>query len=52
MLNVSGNVILWYWMDNVENNITTDFFEKGKITFCSKKLLIIIITKITKISNN
>ena len=37
MLNVSGNVIPWSWMDNAEINIT---FCKSKITFCSKKLLI------------
>ena len=28
MLNVSGNVIPWSWMDNAENNITTNFLQK------------------------
>ena len=28
MLNVSGDVIPWSWVDNAENNLTTNFFQK------------------------
>ena len=28
MLNVLGNVMPWSWMDDAENNITTNFLQK------------------------